>query len=745
MRTISVALAGNPNAGKTSLFNAITGAHHKVGNYPGVTVEKREGIHDFRDARFRIIDLPGIYSLTAYSLDEVVARDFLLEERPDIVVDVIDSTNLERNLYLCLQFQELGIPVVGALNMSDEAEAKGLRIDAALLSQTLGIPLVKTVGTNGEGVERLLEAVLAAVEAEAAGAGAQGSKNASSRGIEASPLKMPHYGAEIESRLGPLTEAIASDKAFADRYPARWLAIKLLENDSNAGEKLASHARGAEIAKQAAADRDWLSKHFGREAEIIVTEQRYGYIRGAIREAVKQAPVSRVPLTERIDRVLMNRVLGLPIFFLIIWAIFKLTFALGQYPAALLDRLFTLLAEGAERAIPAGLLRSLVVDGIIQGVGGVFSFVPLIVLLFLSISILEDTGYMSRAAFLTDKILHAFGLHGQSFMPLMLGFGCSVPAIMATRTVKSPKDRIATILAVPFMSCGAKLPVYVLLAGTFFPAHADNAVMLIYLAGVLLSLASTIFLRKTVLRGETTPFVMELPPYRRPTWRGVFWHVWGKTLNYIRKAGTVILAASILIWALTTFPAPRDEPAKAEALRAELSASMAGAGAASAGAVTTASVSTETSASTEASVQAAVDAALKEYRLESSAAGAIGKLMSPILRPLGLNWKVGIALIPGFAAKELVVSTLGILYGTDTTDVEETASLKAALRRDPGMTPLAAVVLMAIILIMPPCFASLATIRAEAGDKWMIFQVCYALVLAWVVGFIVHLVGGAIA
>ncbi len=741
MRTISVALAGNPNAGKTSLFNAITGAHHKVGNYPGVTVEKREGIHDFRDTRFRIIDLPGIYSLTAYSLDEVVARDFLLEEKPDIVVDVIDSTNLERNLYLCLQFQELGIPVVGALNMSDEAEAKGLRIDAALLSKTLGIPLVKTVGTNGEGVEGLLEAVLAAiaspaVAAPAAAAAGAGNVQGDASAAGAAPLKMPHYGDEIESRLGPLTEVIASDKAFAGRYPARWLAIKLLENDTNAAEKLASHTRGAEIGVQAAADRVWLAKHFGREAEIIVTEQRYGYIRGAIREAVRQTPVSRVPLTERIDRILMNRVLGLPIFFLIIWGIFKLTFALGEYPAALLDRFFTLVAEGAERIIPAGLLRSLVVDGIIQGVGGVFSFVPLIVLLFLAISILEDTGYMSRAAFLTDKILHAFGLHGQSFMPLMLGFGCSVPAIMATRTVKSPKDRIATILAVPFMSCGAKLPVYVLLAGTFFPEHADNAVMLIYLAGVLLSLASTIFLRKTVLRGETTPFVMELPPYRRPTWRGVFWHVWGKTLNYIKKAGTVILAASVLIWALTTFPAPRDEPAKAEALRAELSAGMAEA---------EANASTEASASIEASVQAAVDAALREYRLESSAAGAIGKMMTPILRPLGLNWKVGIALIPGFAAKELVVSTLGILYGTDTTDVEETASLKAALRRDPGMSPLAAAVLMAIILIMPPCFASLATIRAEAGDKWMIFQVFYALALAWVVGFIVKLVGGAIA
>ncbi|MCE1195046.1 ferrous iron transport protein B [bacterium] len=734
MRTISVALAGNPNAGKTSLFNAITGAHHKVGNYPGVTVEKREGIHDFRDTRFRIIDLPGIYSLTAYSLDEVVARDFLLEERPDIVVDVIDSTNLERNLYLCLQFQELGIPVVGALNMSDEAEAKGLRIDAALLSKTLGIPLAKTVGTNGEGVEALLEAVLAEISAATMDGSTETPKAAA-----AAPMKTPHYGDEIESRLGPLAEVIASDKAFAERYPARWLAIKLLENDSNAGEKLTAHPRGAEIAARAKSDREWLARHFGRDAEIIVTEQRYGYIRGAIREAVKQVPVNRVPLTERIDRVLMNRFLGLPIFFLIIWGIFKLTFALGQYPAALLDRLFTLLAEGAELAIPAGLLRSLVVDGIIQGVGGVFSFVPLIVLLFLCISILEDTGYMSRAAFLTDKILHAFGLHGQSFMPLMLGFGCSVPAIMATRTVKSPKDRIATILAVPFMSCGAKLPVYVLLAGTFFPAHADNAVMLIYLAGVLLSLASTIFLRKTVLRGETTPFVMELPPYRRPTLRGVFWHVWGKTLNYIKKAGTVILAASILIWALTTFPAPKDEAVKATALRTELSASMAGAGAAAA----SAGASTEAAASA-ARVQAAVDAALKEYRLESSAAGAIGKLMTPVLKPLGLNWKVGIALIPGFAAKELVVSTLGILYGTDTTDVEETASLKAALRRDPGMTPLAAVVLMAIILIMPPCFASLATIRAEAGDKWMIFEVCYALALAWVVGFIVRLVGSAI-
>lgn len=677
-RSLRVALAGNPNAGKTSLFNAITGAHHKVGNYPGVTVEKREGLCDYKNVRFHIVDLPGIYSLTAYSLDEVVTRDFLIEEKPDIVIDVLDSTNLERNLYLCLQFQELGIPVVGALNMSDEAEGKGLRIDAGILSETLGIPLVKTVGTNGKGVEALLDAILGALE-----------KNA--------PGKAPSYGDEIESRLGPLEEAVASDKAFAARYPARWLAIKLLENDENAIKKLDQHTNGGEVREKAAADRVWLFKHYGKDSEIVITEQRYGYIRGALREAVKKVPVSHVPATEIIDKILMNQVVGLPVFFLIIWGIFKLTFTLGQYPADLLGRGFAALAVGVKAAIPAGHFQSLIVDGIIGGVGGVFSFVPLIVLLFLCLSILEDTGYMSRAAFLTDKFLHAFGLHGQSFMPLMLGFGCTVPAIMATRTLKSPRDRIATILAVPFMSCGAKLPVYVLLAGTFFPKNASNVVMAMYLAGVVLSMLSTVFLRKTVLRGKTTPFVMELPPYRLPTLRGIFWHVWGKTWNYAKKAGSIILLASVLIWTITTFPVPKDKTLASNA----------------------------------------------EYRLEYSIAGRIGKFITPAIKPLGFNWKVGVALIPGFTAKELVVSTLGILYGAEAADGASTESLKDALRRDPDMNPLTAIVLMMFILIMPPCFASLATLRAEAGNKWLAFQVVYSMTLAWVVAFLVKLVGGA--
>ncbi|MCE5255863.1 MAG: ferrous iron transport protein B [Spirochaetaceae bacterium] len=677
-RTLHVALAGNPNAGKTSLFNALTGAHHKVGNYPGVTVEKREGIREYGDLSFRIVDLPGIYSLTAYSLDEVVARDFLLEQKPDIVVDVLDSTNLERNLYLCLQFQELGIPVVGALNMSDEAEAKGIHIDADILSKTLGIPLVKTVGTDGKGTEALLAAVKKASQSGSSG-------------------KMPAYGEEIEQCLAGLQNAIQVDVEFSTRYPSRWMAVKLLENDQNAIRKLGQSPRGESIRDQAEADRQWIRKHFGKESEIVITEQRYGYIHGARAEAVRKTPTKKVSPTEKIDRFLMNKYLGLPLFFLVIWGIFKLTFTIGAYPVSWLESGTTALSALVEQTIQPGLLQSFLINAIIGGVGSVLSFIPLIVILFLCISILEDTGYMSRAAFLTDHFLHAFGLHGQSFMPLMLGFGCSVPALMATRTLKSPKDRIATILAVPFMSCGAKLPVYVLLAGAFFPGNAANVVMAIYLAGVILSFLSTVFLRKTVLKGETTPFVMELPPYRMPTVRGIFWHVWEKTWQYMKKAGTVVLLASVVIWMFTTFPVPADGPHT------------------------------------------------DEYKLEYSLAGRIGKFVEPAIKPLGFNWKIGVALIPAFTAKELIVSTLGILYGAGgqggAGGAESTAGLREALRADPTMNPLVALCMMVFVLVMPPCFASIATIKSEAGSKWAAFQVVYSLALAWLLAFLVRLVG----
>jgi ferrous iron transport protein B len=718
-KIISVALAGNPNAGKTSLFNALTGSHHKVGNYPGVTVEKLEGFVDHGNLRFKIVDLPGIYSLTAYSLDEVVARDFLIEEKPDIVVDVLDSTNLERNLYLCLQFQELGIPVVGALNMTDEAEEKGIKINETLLSESLGIPFVKTVGTSGKGIKDLLDKTAALVASKNSKAAEHAASTKSLKRQE--PLqKVPQYGEEIESRLAPLTKLIESDRAFCDRYPPRWIAIKLLENDENAIKKMQDHAKGQEIITKAESDRAWITGHFGKESEIVITEQRYGYIRGAMHETLIQSTSGRASFTEYIDRLTMNHFLGLPLFFLIIYGIFKLTFALGEYPAALLEAFFGSLATLAQIVIPEGFFRSLVVDGIIGGVGGVFSFVPLIVILFLCISILEDTGYMSRAAFLTDKALHAFGLHGQSFMPLMLGFGCSVPAIMATRTLKSPRDRIATILAVPFMSCGAKLPVYVLLAGTFFPKNAYNIVMLMYLGGVVLSMFSTMLLKRTVLRGPSTAFVMELPPYRLPTWKGVFWHVWGKTWSYIKKAGSIILVASIVIWAITTFPQPRDEVEKTQVFAADFAVTMAEA--------------------SQEERDLAVERALDEYRLEYSIAGKIGKIIEPAIRPLGFNWKLGVALVPSFSAKEIVVSTLGILYGSGSEENEESESLRQALQRDPGLNPLTALTFMVFILIMPPCLASLAAIRSEAGGKWMLFQVVYSMTLAWIVSFIVRLI-----
>ncbi len=689
IRRVRIALAGNPNAGKTTIFNALTGAHHKVGNYPGVTVEKREGSRIRGGREYRFIDLPGVYSLTAYSIDEVVARDFLLDERPDLIVDVIDSTNLERNLYLCLQFQELGIPVIGALNMSDEAEAKGIDVDAGTLSAVLGIPFLKTVGPKGAGTEELLDAIDAIVDGAKEGAAA----GASSRSIR--------YGDEAESRIAPLEAAIASDEEFAARYPARWLAVKLLEKDEHAIERLAAHPRGREIRSAAEAAVTWIEGHYGRASEIAVSEQRYGYIRGAVREAVRIRKRSNFSVTEAVDKVVMNRYLALPIFVLILWGVFQATFILGAYPTAWLEVLFGWLGSAASSAMPPGILRSLIVDGIIAGVGGVMSFVPLIVILFLFLSILEDVGYMSRAAFASDKLLHAFGLHGQSVLPMMLGFGCTVPAIMAARTLKNPRDRIVTILVIPFMSCGAKLPVYVLLAGAFFPGNEANMVMVVYAVGVALSLLSALVLRKTVAKGDPTPFVMELPPYRAPTLRGILWHVWEKISHYLKKAGTVILAASVLVWAITSFPVykPPEVVSPREAVDVDSNAAAA---------------------------------------LEHSIAGRIGKAIAPAFKPLGFDWRVGVATITGFAAKEIVVSTLGVLYGRSS---EDEGGLREALRADRRFTPLVALALMLFVLAIPPCFAALATVKAELGWKWLGFSFAFMLSIGYVLALAVRGIG----
>jgi len=703
-RPLKIALAGNPNAGKTTIFNALTGAHHKVGNYPGVTVEKREGSRTRNGRRYDFIDLPGVYSLTAYSIDEVVARDFLLDHKPDVIVDVMDSTNLSRHLYLCLQFQELGIPVVGALNMSDEAEAKGIKIDEKMLGDVLGIPMVKTVGPRGSGMDRLLDAVDAVAD-----------KRASAL------AKSVRYGAEIEEKLERLESAIAGDASFASRFPARWLAVKLIEKDEHAFDKLSGHSDGAGIAALAKESSAWIDGHFGKDAEIVMSEQRYGYIRGAVKESIKVEKKPDFSLTEAVDKVVMNRFLALPIFIGVLWSVFQITFKLGEYPMAWLESLFGWLGGVVSAALPEGMLRSLIVDGVIGGVGGVFSFVPLIVILFFLLSLLEDIGYMSRAAFATDKILHTFGLHGQSVFPMMLGFGCSVPAIMAARTLKSPRDRIVTILVIPFMSCGAKLPVHVLLAAAFFPNHAGNMVMLIYAIGVLLALGSSWILKRTVLRGDTTPFVMELPPYRAPTLSGVLWHVWEKTWHYIQKAGTIILASSVLIWAITTFPAY--EPTATELSNAQESFLAANPDA------------------TEDDVAVRLETVTAELSLANSAAGTVGRFIEPVFRPLGFDWKLGVATVTGFAAKEVVVSTLGVLYSVGTEESEESEGLREALKNDPNWTPLLAFVMMIFTLAIPPCFAALATIKAELGWKWLGFAFAFMMITGWVLGAAIFQIG----
>ena len=679
-KIIKIGLAGNPNAGKTTVFNAITGASQKVGNYPGVTVEKKEGRRVHKGVEFRVFDLPGIYSLTAYSADEVVARDFIIDEKPDIIIDVLDSTNLERNLYLCLQLQELGIPVIGALNVIDQAESMGITIDEKELSGLLGIPMIRTIGTKGRGIEELLDAVIAYYDA----------------GV---PLvRRTDYGPELEPEIDALESLILRDQDFAAKYSSRWIAVKLLEKDPNVTVKLSSHTGKGEIIKRSRDSIASIEKHFGRDSEIVVSEQRYAYVHGAAIEAVKKAERSGFQVSETIDKVLLNTVLAIPIFLAMLWSVFQATFKLGEYPMEWLESFFSWLALSAAPLLPEGLVRSLVVDGVIGGVGGVLSFVPLIIILFFFLSFLEDTGYMARAAFITDKFLHLFGLHGQSFMPMMLGFGCSVPAMMAARTLKSRRDRILTILVTPFMSCGAKLPVYILLSAAFFPANAGNVVMSIYLVGVVLALFSSVVFRRTILCGNETPFVMELPPYRVPTLKGVVWHVWEKTRSYIKKAGTVILAASVLIWALTTFPAmPQQEN---------------------------------------------MDEPLPEnYRLEYSAAGRIGKAIEPVIRPIGFDWRIGISAITGFAAKEVVVSTLGVLYKVGSEEEEGSESLREAIRNDEKFTPLVGYALMLFVLISAPCIAALSVMGAEAGWKWVGFHFVYTLTLAWIICFAVYQTG----
>ena len=713
---ITIALTGNPNSGKTTIFNNLTGTRQHVGNWPGVTVEKKVGTVVHNGYHLRVVDLPGTYSLTAYSIEEIVARRFLVDEKPDVVVDIVDASNLERNLYLATQLIELGVKLILVLNMADVAQSRGHQIDADSLGRLLGVPVVFTVGTKNEGTKNLLDRVVEVVE----------DRDTVSRHIHIS------YGHELEKAIKNIQDVIWQDPSIGGRFSTRWLAVKLLENDTAVHDRVNSFGElGKQILAQAEASRERLAEFYQDDPEMILTDQRYGFISGALKEVLKVTAKTKIDLSRQVDLILTNRILGFPIFIFFIWAMFQMTFTLGAYPMEWIDAGVGWLGAVVAGLMPAGMLRGLLVNGVIAGLGSVIIFLPNIMLLFFCIALFEDTGYLARAAFIMDRVMHIIGLHGKSFIPLLMGFGCNAPAIMAARTLESERDRILTILINPLMSCSARLPVYVLLAGTFFGASAGNVIFSIYALGIVLAITMGKLFRVTLFRGETAPFVMELPPYRVPTLRSLLIHMWDRSKIFLRKMGGVILVGSILIWVLGAFPRHPEFPPgyagdeghisniQGRRLGSETSAQMPG------------GQLVKAQPKGEGQIEAPA-------RLSQSYLGRLGHLIQPVFAPLGFDWRTSVAVITGFVAKEIVVSTLGVLHAAGADVNEETEALRRSLRAS-GMTPLGAYTLMAFVLIYVPCLATVAVISRETNSwKWAAFSIAYSLTLAWVVSFLIY-------
>jgi len=701
-KDIRIALAGNPNCGKTSLFNALTGAHQKVGNFSGVTVEKHEGYLDYKGYRIVVVDLPGIYSLTPYSPEEIVTREYLIREPPDVVVNVLEGPNLERNLVLTTQLMELEVDFLVALNMIDEVEEKGIIIEIKQMQKLLGCHIIPISAKQSRGLDSLLDHVI----------------RVSRKDIAIRKNKL-FFRPEVESSVEKIT-AMLTHQPELGGYNARWLAIKLLENDREVYHEVQRYPVWVkvELALQDAL-REAERLH-DSEPEMLITEDRHAFIRGAMQECVRQPVGAKATASDYIDMVVLNRVLGLPIFLLVVWAIFQLTFTLGSPLMGGLQFLFGIIASAVSPLLPNETLRSIVIDGIIAGVGGVLVFLPNIVLLFIGLSFLEASGYMARAAFVIDRVMHRFGLHGKSFIPMITGFGCSIPAIMATRTLKSRTDRLVTIMIIPFMSCGAKLPVYVLLTAAFFaPDVAANVMFGIYLLGIVVGLWTALILKKTVMKSDSEPFVMELPPYRWPTFTSVFFQAKVKALMYLKKAGTLILGAVIIIWAVSNYP-------RNGALDAKLSAeriSIAGSG---------------MDAAEQKRLTRDLDLRIKSEQLEYSLAGRAGKVLEPLIKPLGFDWRIGIALVTGLAAKEVVVSTLGTIYSIGQSDGAP-VELKTILRHDPSFSRATALSLMVFVLLYIPCVAAIGVMKKEVG-RWrpVLLYSAYSLSVAWVLSFIVY-------
>jgi ferrous iron transport protein B len=713
----TMALMGNPNSGKTTLFNSLTGARQHVGNYPGITVEKREGLLKIKDLDITVVDLPGTYSLTAYTQDELVARNFLVEKNPDAVVTVLDATNLERSLYLVLQILELGTPVIVALNMMDEVRRKGVTIDTPRLSALMGTPILEMVARTGEGRESLLDEARKAMLAK------------SQRTI----LRIS-YGQDLDETLDRMQALIESTDFLKGQYPARWLGLKYLENDPEVlaqGEAVPQiHARLLEMAQSLA---EHCRKTLNAEPESIIADYRYGFITGLLKDGVLTRPTTqaRFDLTDKLDSVLTNRLAGPVLMFAIIYAMFEVTFTLGEMPMGWVEAFFGWLGDTASALLPEGLLSSLVVSGIIDGVGGVVGFTPLIMIMFFFLSFLEDSGYMARMAYMLDRVFRIFGLHGCSVMPFIISGGipggCAVPGVMAARTLRSPKEKIATILTAPFLSCGAKVPVFLLLAAAFFPDSGASALFWITLSGWVMALISARILRSTVIKGEATPFVMELPPYRMPTLKGMCMHTWERVWQYMKKAGTVILAISILLWAAMTFPGlPEDQAARFEDQRGVIEATA-----------------WENPEALEEAL-ATLNNEEAQLALRSSLAGIVGTAMEPLSQPAGFDWRTNIALLGGFAAKEVIVSTLGTSYSLGEVDPEESLGLSEKLRSDPSWNIWTAVSLIAFVLLYAPCFVTVAVIGREIGWKWAAFSVCFNTVLAYGISVSIYQIGTAL-
>lgn len=714
-KQITIALVGNPNAGKTSLFNIASGAHEHVGNYGGVTVDSKEGNFKHNGYQIKIVDLPGTYSISAYTPEELYVRKFLIEEKPDVVINVVAASNLERNLYLTTELIDMEVPMVIDLNMYDELQASGSEFDHIKLSKLLGIPIVPTVCRSGVGISDLFDAVIRVYE----------NKEPVVRRIKI------YYGHTIENAISKTNILLDKEKGIERIFPTRYLSIKLLEKDIEVTKYIKHAYQTADtILETTSEEVKDIESTLQEDTESAITNARYGFVAGGLKETFKEK-LKESDATRVIDAIVTNKYLGFPLFFIFMWIMFECTFRLGDYPMGWIESAVEWLGNIIRGYMPDGILKDLIVDGIIGGVGGVIVFLPNIVILYAFISFMEDSGYMSRAAFIMDKVMHKMGLHGKSFIPLIMGFGCNVPAILATRTIESRNSRMITMLINPFMSCSARLPVYLLFVGVFFKSHAGLALFSLYIIGILLAVISARLFKRFLFAGEDAPFVMELPPYRVPTIKSVCRHMWDKSRQYLRKMGGVILIASIIIWFLGYFPQDSIENQQIDSQIEQIEENF-----------TNGLISEEIKTEQIDEQEALRITDHTEY----SYIGRLGKFIEPVMKPLGFDWKISVSLLTGSAAKEVVVSTLAVLYtgnaDEDQSSLQERLLSSTAPDGTPTFTPLVVVSLLLFILIYFPCVATIAAIKEESGSwKWGLFSIVYTTLLAWFISFAVFQIG----